>query len=231
MGHGTHVAEVYVVGADWASRAVASALAPPEFVVERADTAEVALYEHAQRDVDVVVTAAALAGMDGIELCRALKERGGGAVVVTTANPDPDAALAAFAAGADDVVVMPCHPDELRARVRALVRRTRGPLRPRRTIRIGPFVARRGADGAVTPIDAAVCLSPLEQTLLELLAERPGCVVAHDVLVRRAAERHGPVAAALLDGALARLNAVLAAAGATGALQHVPDGGWRLAAA
>lgn len=236
MGHGTEVAptvtaRVFVVGTDWASRAVAGALAAPAFVVERADTAEVALYEHARRDFDIVATAVALPGMDGIELCRALKERGGAAVVVTTASPGTNDALAAFTAGADDVIVMPCHPDELRARMLALLRRTRGPLRPRRTIRVGAFVARRGDDGAVTPIDAAVSLSPLEQTLLELLAERPGCVIALDVLRQRAAVDHGAIEPALLEAALGRLTAVLAAAGATGALQHLPEGGWRLAAA
>lgn len=230
MGHGTSVAEVFVVGSDWASRAIAGALAP-EFAVERADTAEVALYEHARRDLDIVVSAAALPGMDGIELCKELKDRGGVAVVIATSTPGARDALAAFAAGADDVVTMPCHPDEVRARVRALVRRTKGPLRPRRTIRVGGFVARRGADGAVIPIDAAVHLTPLEQTLLELLAERPGCVVALDVLQQRADDHHGPVSPAHLDAALSRLRSVLADAGASGALQHIPDGGWRLAAA
>lgn len=225
------VAEVFVVGSDWASRAVAGALAGAELAVERGETAEVALYEHGRRDLDLVVCAARLPGMDGIELCRVLKDRGGVAVVVTTAAPGTSDVLDAFAAGADDVIVMPCHPDEIRARTRALVRRTRGPLRPRRTIRIGHFVARRDDDGAVTPIDADVHLSPLEQTVLALLAERPGCVVAIDVLARRAAERHGAVPPALLDHALDRLTTVLDDAGATGALQHLPDGGWRLAAA
>ena len=231
VGKGATVAEVLIVGSDWASRAVAVALAGADLTVARGETAEVALYEHGRRDLDVVVCAAALPGMDGIELCRVLKERGGVAVVVTTAGPGTSEVLDAFAAGADDVIVMPCHPDEIRARVRALVRRTRGALRPRRTIRIGRFVARRDDDGAVTPIDADVYLSPLEQSVLELLAERPGCVVALDVLARRAEERHGSVPPALLEHALRRLTTVLAAAGATGALQHLPDGSWRLAAA
>jgi DNA-binding response OmpR family regulator len=67
-------------------------------------SAEEALYERAQRDLDAVVTALELGGMDGIELCRVLALESPVAVVVVDRRPSSPAAVEALDAGADDII-------------------------------------------------------------------------------------------------------------------------------
>jgi two-component system response regulator MtrA len=220
--------DVLLVGSDGPVSVVAQALAGAGIEVQLAPSAEEALYEHARRDVDVVVTAIELTGMDGVELCRVLKEQSPVGVIVLTDDGHP-AALAAFAAGADDVVD-PGQPAELAARVRALVRRRRGSLRPRREVRVGGLVAVWTPGGRLRVVDDRFALSPIEATVLEVLVERPGCVVTAELLRDRVIERHGAPAGAALEAAVTRLGVALADAGAGAALQRVPDGGWLLAA-
>ena len=197
--------------------------------VAAVSSAEDALYEQTRRDVDVVVTAVELGGMDGLELCRVLALQSPVAVVVVDRRPSCPVAVEALDAGADDVIGRG-QLGELAARVKALVRRRRGSLRPRRRVRVGELVAEWTATGRLATVDGRYRLTPAEGTLLEALAERPGCVVPDDVLRQRLSERHGPATAAALEATLVRLGVRLAEAGAASALQHVPESGWLLAA-
>lgn len=222
--------DVLLVNADEpACRALAEALAAADIDVHVVLTAEDALYEHTRRDVDVVVAATELAGMDGIELCRVLKEQSQVGVIVLDRTGATPVALAAFDAGADDFVANP-QAAELAARVRALVRRRRGSLRPRRRVRVGELVAVWTPAGRLRALDERFTLTPVQATILELLVERPGCVVPIEMLRDRVLERHGRRSADELDQAVRGLGEVLAQAGAAWALQHVPEGGWLLAA-
>lgn len=197
--------------------------------VATVSSAEDALYEQTRRDLDVVVTAVELGGMSGLELCRVLALQSPVAVVVVDRRPSCPVAIEALDAGADDVIGRE-QLAELAARVKAVVRRRRGSLRPRRRVRVGELVAEWTSSGRLTAVDDRYPLSPAEGTLLEALAERPGCVVPDAVLRRRLSERHGPASAAALEATLLRLGDRLAEAGAATALQHVPESGWLLAA-
>jgi DNA-binding response OmpR family regulator len=211
-----------------ASRSITLALDRMGFRVTAVASAEDALYEYAHRDIDLVVTATVLAGMNGVELCRLLKERSSVAVVVVDPWASVGSTVDALDAGADDVVVAN-RLDELVARIRALLRRRRGSLRPRRQVRVGELVAEWTPSGRLCSVDHRFSLSPVEGTVLEVLAERSGCVVPLEVLRERLTECHGAVPAAVVDAALRRLGGMLALAGAASALQHLPGGGWLLA--
>jgi signal transduction histidine kinase/CheY-like chemotaxis protein len=96
------------------------------FSVEEAEDGEGALARVRQSPPEVVLTDVMLPGLDGLSLCRALRE--GPAtrrlpVVVFSARGNLETRLEAFAAGADDFLPKPFDPQELRARLHSVLRR------------------------------------------------------------------------------------------------------------
>jgi DNA-binding response OmpR family regulator len=77
---------------------------------------------------DLVVLDLMLPGIDGLEVCRRLRERWPIPVVMLTALGDENDRLAGFEIGADDYVTKPFSPRELAMRVRSVLRRARGGL-------------------------------------------------------------------------------------------------------
>jgi DNA-binding response OmpR family regulator len=85
-----------------------------------------ALRRIAAQPPDLVVLDLMLPGMDGLEVCRRLRERWPIPVVMLTALGDETDRLAGFDIGADDYVTKPFSPRELAMRVRSVLRRARG---------------------------------------------------------------------------------------------------------
>ena len=79
-----------------------------------------------ERPPDLVVLDLMLPGIDGLEVCRRLRERWPIPVVMLTALGDETDRLAGFEIGADDYVTKPFSPRELAMRVRSVLRRARG---------------------------------------------------------------------------------------------------------
>ena len=79
-----------------------------------------------ERPPDLVVLDLMLPGIDGLEVCRRLRERWPIPVVMLTALGDESDRLAGFEIGADDYVTKPFSPRELAMRVRSVLRRARG---------------------------------------------------------------------------------------------------------
>lgn len=73
---------------------------------------------------DLVVLDLMLPGLDGMELCRILREESEVAIIMLTARVEEEDRLAGLEMGADDYVTKPFSPRELAARVRAVLRRT-----------------------------------------------------------------------------------------------------------
>jgi two-component system KDP operon response regulator KdpE len=105
-------------------------------------------------------------------------------VVMLAAKGEQEDTLRGFAAGADDYLVKPFSPQELIARVGAVLRRSQQSAFPEE-----PAVLRRGAiaiDGArrrVTVAGEAVKLTPTEFRLLQYLAVNAGKVLSHAQLL------------------------------------------------
>ncbi|MGH3279591.1 MAG: response regulator, partial [Trebonia sp.] len=85
-----------------------------------------ALRRIAEQPPDLVVLDLMLPGIDGLEVCRRLRERWPIPVVMLTALGDETDRLAGFEIGADDYVTKPFSPRELAMRVRSVLRRSRG---------------------------------------------------------------------------------------------------------
>ncbi|HTU27753.1 MAG TPA: response regulator transcription factor [Solirubrobacteraceae bacterium] len=123
-----------------------------------------------------------LPDMDGIELCRRLREWTDMPLLVLSAVDDEDAKVRALAVGADDYVTKPFGPRELIARLQANMRRIE-PDRDTPVITTGDLSIDL-ASRTVTVGDDEVRLTPTEFSLLALLARNRGRLMTHrDLLV------------------------------------------------
>ncbi len=122
-----------------------------------------------------------LGDMSGLEVCRQLRARGYPApILMLTALDSVDDRVAGLDSGADDYLAKPFEMAELRARVRALRRRTgpdRAPVIAVLDLELEP--ASLGVRRAGRPIR----LTAREFALLELLARHPGQVFGQDRLI------------------------------------------------
>ncbi len=116
---------ILVVDDDPAVRsAVSRALRIDYDVDEAADGAE-ALAQHASSPADAIVLDLLMPEIGGLDVCRSLRRRGDQVpVLVVTARDAVEDRVEGLDAGADDYLVKPFAVEELRARVRALLRRT-----------------------------------------------------------------------------------------------------------
>jgi DNA-binding response OmpR family regulator len=124
-----------------------------------------------------------LPDLDGFEVCRRLRARGDIPIVMVTSRSDSFDVVAGLEAGADDYVTKPFVPKELSARVRAMLRRTRGFDRGPQTITIGDEIEVTPDDGVVRVRGEVVHLTRTEFRLLCELASSPGRVFSREVLL------------------------------------------------
>jgi DNA-binding response OmpR family regulator len=109
--------------------AVKLALEDEGWAVEEADTGEEALNAFQRQPADVVLIDIMLPGIDGFDVCRAIRRVSDVPIVMVTARADTHDVVAGLEAGADDYLTKPFAPKELSARIRALLRRIR-PVQP-----------------------------------------------------------------------------------------------------
>ncbi|MCY7354044.1 MAG: response regulator transcription factor [Lysobacter sp.] len=96
------------------------------YTLDHAADGESGLSRALKGDLDVIVLDLGLPRLDGLELCRTLREAGHGVpVLMLTARDTLDDKLRGFAEGADDYMVKPFSMRELEARIRAVHRRSR----------------------------------------------------------------------------------------------------------
>ena len=102
---------------------VRRALARDGYEVRLAGDGEAALEESSMFEPDAVVLDIGLPKLDGIEVCRRLREGGDVPILMLTARDSLDARVEGLDSGADDYLVKPFERAELLARLRALLRR------------------------------------------------------------------------------------------------------------
>jgi DNA-binding response OmpR family regulator len=135
---------------------------------------------------DVVVLDWMLPGLDGLEVCRALRAdaaTAGTPIIMLTARADESDRVAGLELGADDYVTKPFSPKELVARVKAQLRRAGRPApAPAQTLHYGTLVMDFDRH-VVTDDGREVHLTAKEFLLLQYLIEHRGRVLSRDLLL------------------------------------------------
>jgi two-component system, OmpR family, response regulator BaeR len=121
-----------------------------------------------------------LPGMDGTEVCKALRRFTDVPIIMLTARIDEIDRLLGLELGADDYVCKPFSPREVIARVKAMVRRAEG--RVAGVSASGGFVIEDDAQ-RIRLGDKALPLTPLEFRLLKAMLSQPGRVYSRDQLL------------------------------------------------
>src|SRR4051812_23139013 len=133
---------------------------------------------------DVVLLDLMLPGADGIEVCRQLRARSDVPIIMVTARTEEADRVLGLEGGADDYVSKPFQSRELLARIRAQARRGRGESGPRaERIEVGALTIDATAM-EVTVRGAPVTLTTIEFSLLHVLAQRAGRVLAREQLLQ-----------------------------------------------
>ena len=180
---------------------------------------------------DLVVLDLMLPGLDGLEVCRALRSDPKTAavpVIMLTARAEESDRIAGLELGADDYVTKPFSPRELAARVRALLRRGRsdgrGEPAPPHAYRGERLFADFDAV-AVTVDGVAVRLTRREFELLKFLVENRNRVISRDRLLERVWGYHKSIETRSVDVHIGRLRGKLR--GASGQIETVVGLGYR----
>ena len=152
-----------------------------DFDVTEAGSGEEALGVLSESPPDLVVLDLGLPGIDGIETIRYLRTFSTVPVLVLTVRDALADKIAALESGADDYVLKPFEPEELRARARAHLRRTQANTLPH-ALRIGELEIDLRHQ-VVTWQGDRVQLTRTEHRLLDVLLARRGQLVTHDDIV------------------------------------------------
>ncbi|TRZ96734.1 MAG: DNA-binding response regulator [Dehalococcoidia bacterium] len=137
-----------------------------------------------ERRPDLIVLDLMLPGMDGLEVCRTLRDESDVPIIMLTARTTDEDKLAGLSLGADDYVTKPFSPRELAARVRAVLRRLPGER--------GPAEIKRGKltlnflKQEASVVGRPLNLTPTEFKLLGVLIKEPGRVFSRAELVEKA---------------------------------------------
>ena len=131
-----------------------------------AEDGETALMHEATQQPDLVVLDLMLPGIGGIDVLRAIRERGTRPVVLLTARDEVTDRVLGLELGADDYVTKPFHPRELVARVHTILRRAQERSQPPRSCALANWTST--STGAKYVSDGA--LLPLTRTEFDLLA-------------------------------------------------------------
>jgi DNA-binding response OmpR family regulator len=135
-------------------------------------------------DVQLVVLDVMLPGVDGLELCRWIRERSELPVILLTARGEESDRIVGLELGADDYVTKPFSPRELATRVRTVLRRSGGVARRTARLAFGD-VELDGASRIATRAGEPVALTTKEFDLLWFLTSHPRHVFSRDQLMDR----------------------------------------------
>jgi two-component system KDP operon response regulator KdpE len=137
-----------------------------------------------QRDTpDLIVLDLGLPDMDGVDVCRQMREDTGVPILVLSARGAEGDKVAALDSGADDYVTKPFGAEELLARIRAALRRADAPPPSSEPLVRGGLLIDRERFRVLRDGEE-VRLTPKEFELLIYLAQHPGRVLTHRVILK-----------------------------------------------
>ena len=165
------------------TRVLKTTLSSQGYGVRSAGDGQEALDEMKNWPPDLIITDLRMPSVDGLELCRRVRKDSRIPIIVLSVKGEEPIKVEALDAGADDYITKPFSVNELLARVRAALRRSKkkeetdAPV-----IAVGDFRIDVPAR-AVTLKNRDVHLTPKEFDLLVYLAKHPGRVLTHRALL------------------------------------------------
>jgi DNA-binding response OmpR family regulator len=144
---------------------------------------EEALVELDRHPIRLMVLDIGLPGMDGFDVCRAVRARSQVPIVMLTARDEEPDRIVGLEVGADDYLSKPFSPRELVARMKAVLRRTEPPP-PKAVLTLGDVVVDRETH-EVTIAGESVELTAKEFDLLSYFLANPGALLSRDQLLDR----------------------------------------------
>jgi two-component system phosphate regulon response regulator PhoB len=181
-----------------------------------ATTGEDGLTKARMEPVDLIVLDLMLPGMDGLDVCRALKKDGKTAavpVIILTAKGEEPDVVAGLELGADDYVVKPFSPKILVARIKTVLRRKAAePVDESQPLHVHDLTVHPGRREVLLG-KKLVELTNMEFRVLHLLAAKPGWVFSRYQIVEGVRGDNYPVTDRSVDVLIVGLRKKLGAAG------------------
>ena len=188
------------------------------YAVDTASTGEEARTLALVNEYDGIILDLQLGDRHGFEILQELRRNGRPTpVLLYSGRADTETIVRGLDAGADDYVVKPVSNEELRARVRTLIRRGAGSSRVGEQTRAGNLTLNR-LTRRVTCNGEDVSLTSMELKLLEHLMLRTGETVTRSELHDKVWDMHFDPSSNVIDAHVARLRKKLQKAGASAAI-------------
>ncbi len=196
------------------------------FAVDQAADGEDGLCKASDPAYDLIILDLVLPKKDGLRLLRELRSEGiTTAVLILTARDALPERIRGLDDGADDYLVKPFAFDELLARMRALLRRSRRVFDP--VLRVGPLVLDRSTR-RVSWKDATVELSNREFSILEYLMQHRGQVLSRTRIYEHVWNEQMEVISNVIDVHVKEIRRKLGRVGGRNVIGTVRGAGYRL---
>ena len=168
------------------ARWLVSLLEQAKFTVSSASDGATGLRLAAVNKPSVVLLDLMLPDMDGLDVCRILRQRSDVLILMLTARIDETDRLIGLEMGADDYITKPFSPREVIARIRAFLRRANGMLVAEPKLLTYGGLTLNPSARLCTVDGQNVTLTPTEFAILETMMRHPGMVYTRETLITEA---------------------------------------------
>jgi DNA-binding response OmpR family regulator len=194
---------------------IARVLGEESYAIDEAATGEEARMLALVNDYDGIILDLELGDRHGFEILQELRRNGRRTpVLLYSGRADTESIVRGLDAGADDYVVKPVSNEELRARVRTLIRRGAGSSRVAEQVSVGNLTLNR-LTRRVTCATVDFDLTAMELKLLEHFMLRAGETVSRSELHDKVWDMHFDPSSNVIDAHVARLRKKLEKAGSS----------------
>jgi two-component system alkaline phosphatase synthesis response regulator PhoP len=176
---------------------------------------------------DLVLLDLMLPGLDGFGVCRAIRAESPAPIIMITARAAEDDRLRGFELGVDDYITKPFSPREVVARVRAVLRRTRG-HDTAAPISAGLVTLRPDSLELSVAGGAPIRVTPIEGRLLSAFMRAPGRAFTRAELVTRVLGDDYEGSERTIDAHVKNVRRKLSACGGGAVIETIHGAGYRL---